>query len=124
MQPLEGECFELLSEVPDVGDKVKQLLFPFLLSLVVLAVICDLSAALVVLILVFLINLLTLWLFNHACLGAFLKRLSPEHSLFAVPRSLGSCACQVCDGCPELFGVQGVLLQPCPVPSTSAGSMA
>lgn len=65
MQPWEGGCFELLSEVPDVGDKAKQLLFPVLLSLVALAVMCELPTAFVVLILVFLINVLTLWLLNH-----------------------------------------------------------
>lgn len=65
MQPREGGCFELLSEVPDVGDKAKQLLFPVLLSLVALAVMCELPTAFVVLILVFLINVLTLWLLNH-----------------------------------------------------------
>lgn len=109
MHPLEAGCFELLSEVPDVGDKAKQLLFPVLLSLVMLAVLCELSAALVVLILVFLINLLALWLSNHVGLSAFPKRFSPGCSLFAVTRSLGSHACQEWDGCPQPFGVQGVL---------------
>lgn len=107
MHPLEGECFELLSEVPDVGDKAKEQLFPALLSLVVLAVMCELSAALVVLILVFLINLLILWLCNHVDLGDFPERLSPGCSLLVqglwapvpvrsgvvVPSPLG---CRVC----------------------------
>lgn len=90
MQPWEEGCFELLSEVPDVGDKAKQLLFPVLLSLVALAVMCELPTAFVVLILVFLINVLTLWLLNHVGLGALPKRLSPDCSLFAVTGSLGS----------------------------------
>lgn len=75
MQPREGGCFELLSEVPDVGDKAKQLLFPVLLSLVALAVMCELPTAFVVLILVFLINVLTLWLLNHVGLGALPKEV-------------------------------------------------
>lgn len=112
MQPLEGGCFELLSEVPDVGNKAKQLLSPILLSLVVLAVVCELTAALVVLILVFLINLFTLWLSNHISLGAFPKRFSPGCSFFAVTRSLGSHACQEWDGVPSPLGCRVCSLSP------------
>lgn len=112
VQPLEGGCFQLLSEVPDVGNKAEQLLFPIPLSLVVLALMCELSTALGVLILVFLINLLTLWLLNPVCLGAFLNRLSPDYSLFAVTRSLGSRDCQECDGCPSHLGCRVCSLSP------------